>query len=183
MTNLTDRQQKILEILQSRNALAIEEIEKEFDISTATAYRDVRTLVQTGKAAKSAWGVKVAPPPVKTVQEGKCAYCSAPVNPRSMFILQMKDGSQQAACCAHCGLMALSRPGVQSALACDFIYSRMINARQGAYIFGSSVNLCCEPSILFFNNPEEGRRFQAGFGGELYTLEGALEKLHQEMTF
>jgi len=183
MSNLSDRQQKILELLQTRINLSIEEIEQEFEVSTATAYRDARGLVVAGAAAKTSRGIKLAPPIQKGGQEGKCAYCSAPINPRTVFILQMKDGSQRVACCAHCGLMALNQSGVQSALTSDFIYGRMINARQATYIWRSSVNLCCEPSILCFTNPEEGRRFQVGFGGELFTLEAALEKLNAEMTF
>ncbi len=183
MTTLTDRQQQMYELLQSRLSLTIEEIEQQFDISTATAYRDARALVMAGMAAKSSRGVKLAPPPEKHHPEGKCAYCGAPVNNRTLFILQMKDNTQRTACCPHCGLLALNKPGVQSALASDFIYGRMVNARQAAYVWGSMVSICCEPSVICFSNWEEGRRFQMGFGGELLTLEAAMDKLNQVTMF
>lgn len=183
MANLTDRQQQILELLQVRNSLSIEEIEKEYGVSTATAYRDARGLVISGLAQKTSRGIKLAPPTQKNQSDGKCAYCSAPLNPRTIFILQMKDGSQQAACCAHCGLMALNRPGVQVALTSDFIYGRMINARNAIYILRSSVSLCCEPSILCFTTQEDAARFKAGFGGDICVLEEALKRLNEEMMF
>jgi hypothetical protein len=177
MPTLTDRQQQLLEILQIRLRVSTEEIKTHFAISSATASRDIHALVLAGMAVKASHGVKLAPPAEQPFQEKKCAYCNGSVNERTVFIIQMQDGSQCSACCGHCGLMALDKAGVQTALATDFIYGRMVNVRQAIYVLGSTVNLCCEPSVLCFASEEEAHCFQLGFGGSIYTLESAISQL------
>ena len=177
MPTLTDRQQQLFEILQSRQRISTEEIKTHFAISSATASRDIHALVLAGMAVKASHGVKLAPPAERLFQEKKCAYCSGTIKERTIFIIQMQDGSQRSACCCHCGLMALDQAGVQTALASDFIYGRMVNARQATYVLGSRVNLCCEPSVLSFASEDEARCFQLGFGGSLYTMESAISQL------
>ncbi len=181
MQPLSDRQQQILELLQTRQRISTEEIRAHFDISPATASRDIHALVLAGLAVKASLGVKLAPPGEQSSQEKKCFYCNGTIKERTVFIIQMEDGSQRSACCCHCGLLALEQAGVNTALACDFLYGRMINARQAAYVLGSTVNLCCEPSVLSFDSEEEARRFQLGFGGDVYTMEPAIQKLKDLM--
>jgi nitrous oxide reductase accessory protein NosL len=77
--------------------------------------------------------------------------------------------------------LSLSHPKVVTALASDFLYGRMVNARQAAFLFGSSVDLCCAPSVLCFSNDADAQRFQAGFGGQVYNLEQAIVQLNQVM--
>ena len=179
---LTDRQEKILDWLQTHRSGSIEEIREQFAISTATAYRDARALVQAGIALKTSGGVRLAPPPDSTQSDGKCFFCGAPVNERAPFVIQLQDGSQRRACCPHCGLMSLSHPKVVTALASDFLYGRMVNARQATFLFGSSVDLCCAPSVLCFATEADARRFQAGFGGEVFALEQAIAELTNVMS-
>ena len=177
MQPLSDRQQQILELLQTRQRISTEEIRAHFDISPATASRDIHALVLAGLATKASLGVKLAPPTEESSQEKKCSYCNGMLKERTVFIIQMQDGSHSSACCCHCGLMALEQAGVKTALACDFLYGRMINATQAFYLLGSTVSLCCGPTVLAFASEEEARRFQLGFGGSVYTMEAAIEQL------
>ena len=180
MQTFTDRQQQILEVLHTQPSISIEEIKEHFAVSTATAYRDVQVLISAEVAVKTNHGLKLAPPPEPS-QKDKCFFCNGPTNERTAFIIQMQDGNQRSACCPHCGLMALHQSGVLSAMSCDFIYGRMVNARQATFVLGSAVNLCCEPSVLCFGSEEEAQRFQQGFGGSVYSLESALTHLEELM--
>ncbi len=181
-TMLTDRQEKILEWLQAHRTASIEEIREQFAVSTATAYRDARALVQSGMALKTNGGVRLAPPNDSAHAESKCFFCGAPVNERAPFVIQLQDGSQRRACCPHCGLMSISHPKVVTALASDFLYGRMVNARQAAFLFGSSVDLCCTPSVLCFASEADAQHFQAGFGGQVFNLEQAVAELNRVMS-
>jgi len=174
---LTNRQERMLEWLQTHGSISIEEIGSQFAVSAATAYRDVQALVKSGLALKTSGGVRLSPPATAVHAEGKCFQCGAPVNERAPFVIQLQDGSQGRACCPHCGLMALSHPKVATALASDYLYGRMINVRQATFLFGSSIDLCCVPSVLCFANETDAQRFQTGFGGQLYTLEQATAQL------
>lgn len=179
---LTDRQEKILEWLQTRRSASIEEIRAQFAVSTATAYRDARALVQAGTALKTSGGVRLSPPPDLAQAVGKCFFCGAPVNERAPFVFQLQDGSQRRACCPHCGLLSLSHPKVVTALASDFLYGRMVNARQATFLFGSAVDLCCTPSVLCFASESDAQRFQTGFGGQVFSLGQAIAELNQVMS-
>jgi nitrous oxide reductase accessory protein NosL len=57
----------------------------------------------------------------------------------------------------------------------------MINASQALYLLGSSVNLCCGPTVLAFANEEEAQHFQLGFGGSVYPMEAAIQELKKLM--
>ncbi len=178
---LTDRQQQIVDLLHIRLKISTEEIKRRFSISAATASRDIHALVLSGEAVQTSHGIKLAPPREPAVQERKCYYCGGSINDRTIFILQMEDGSQRNACCPHCGLMAIEQPGTQNALVRDFIYGRMVSASQAIYLLGSTVNICCEPSVLGFLSQEEATRFQTGFGGKTYALESVLAELKISM--
>jgi DeoR family transcriptional regulator, copper-sensing transcriptional repressor len=181
MPNLSDRQQQLLDLLHSRLKISTEEIKRTFSVSAATASRDIHALVLAGEAVQTGHGIKLAPPTDPIVQERKCYYCGGIVNDRTVFIIQMEDGSQRNACCPHCGLMAIDQPGTQNALVRDFIYGRMVNAHQAVYVLGSTVSLCCEPSVLGFLNQEEALRFQNGFGGKIFTFEAVLLELKDSL--
>ncbi len=169
MENLSERQQMLLEWLKAQNSVSVSEIEAHFSISPATAYRDVRALIQAGAAVKTFQGIKLAP----SSQEGKCAFCNGAINERTVFIFQLQDGSQRKACCPHCGLMGISQLDVVSALSSDFLHGRMVNARQATFLVESSVNLCCAPSVLCFASQDEALNFQKGFGGQCCSLDEA----------
>ena len=180
---LSDRQHKLLEWLRTRRAVSIAEIQQHFEVSPATAYRDMRALVEAGLAIKTAEGLKIPPPPGRTRSEGQCFYCGGSINERSIFLIQLSDGNQRSACCPHCGLLALDEPDVTSVLASDFLYGRMVNARQATFLLGSKVTLCCEPSALCFAAEEDALHFQLGFGGQVCSLDLAKSELLKLMRF
>ena len=146
---LTERQQQLLGYLLTYRSISMETIRKQFRISAATAYRDVQALVQAGMAVKISGGVKLyLPSNTSPEPTGNCSFCGKVINTRTLFIIQMQDGSQRNACCPHCGMMALGQPGVHSALAIDFLYDRLINVRQAVFLLESSVSVCCQPSVI-----------------------------------
>jgi len=182
MADLTERQRLLLDELNTRRALTIEEIQRLFSVSSATAYREIRALVERGEAIKTQGGIKLPPPrPVESIPTQACSFCGGEINERSIFIIQLKDGSRRKACCAHCGLMALGSFDSASALASDFLYHHMVNVRQAAFLLESSVSLCCQPSVLVFANRIDAEHFQAGFGGQVCTLEQAQQRLNAIM--
>lgn len=179
MKTLTDRQQIIFEQLQTRKSFSVEEIEKDFAISIATAYRDIHALVKAGLAMKTTGGVKLVKPIEQPQPVENCSFCGGTVQNRSAFVIQMDDGLQNRACCPHCGLLALKRPGAQSAFSTDFLYGRLVNARQAYFLFGGRVSMCCEPSVLCFANEEDAYSFQLGFGGEVLDLPQSLARMQE----
>ena len=179
MQAITDRQQGILERLQTNQSLSVEEIEREFSVSVATAYRDVHALVKAGLAIKTTGGVKLARLTVQKQPAEKCFFCSGTIKKQSAFVIQMENGSQNRACCPHCGLLALGKPGAQSAFSSDFLYGKLVNIRQAFFLFGGRVSLCCEPSVLCFATEEDAYSFQLGFGGEVLGLSQALARMQE----
>jgi DeoR family transcriptional regulator, copper-sensing transcriptional repressor len=175
MFTFTDRQQLLLEWLQNQRSASIGEIEAQFKISPATAYRDARALVQAGMALKTRNGVKLAPPPA--LADDKCVFCGGPINERLAFVFELQDGSLRKACCPHCGLMGFGKMDVVSAMASDFLYGHMINVRHATFLFESSLNLCCSPSVLCFCSESDAAQFQAGFGGHIHPFEQAVEQI------
>lgn len=179
---LTDRQQQLFEWLQIQSSVSVLEIEDHFGISSPTAYRDIRVLVQSGRAIKMNYGIKLASIEEPGQPVGKCTFCGGTIHQRVSFVILKVDGSHQSACCPHCGLMALDTPDVQSALASDYLYGRMVNARQATFLLNSSVFICCEPSVLCFADVKKARCFQAGFGGEICSLDQAKARVKEIMT-
>jgi DeoR family transcriptional regulator, copper-sensing transcriptional repressor len=181
MQSLTERQEKLLELLETQRQIGINSIREIFGVSAATAYRDANVLVRAGLATKTSHGFKIASPPKNERKDEQCFYCGGMINERVEFLIQMRDGSQRRTCCAHCGLLALSHAGVQTALASDFLYGKMINVRQATFVMESKVVLCCSPSVLCFANEEDARNFQMGFEGLVYNMEQATSRLEHLM--
>jgi len=179
MQTLTDRQQSIFEQLQTRKSISVEEIERDFAVSIATVYRDINALMEAGLAMKTTGGVKLARPVEQPQPVENCFFCGGTIQNRSSFVIQMENGSQNRACCPHCGLLSLRKPGVQSAFSNDFLYGRLVNARQAYFLVGCSVSMCCEPSVLCFATEEDAYNFQLGFGGEILDLPQALTRMQE----
>jgi len=177
MISLNERQNRLLEWLKGRPAVSLEEAQAFLGVSTPTVYRDARVLQQAGLARKNGQRLAYAPPD----EEKSCLICHGDVNERSAFTLYLQDGSRRRACCPHCGLMALRRFEVASALTPDFLYGRMVNVKQAVFLLNCSVGLCCEPPALCFASREDALNFQKGFGGQVGSLEDALAWVHDAM--
>ena len=177
MQNLTPRQREILKLVTEKGILSVEEIQQALGISQATTYREFQTLVRLGLAAKAPGGIRQIEVPLS-----HCIQCRKEINFRAAFFIEQVDGKQASACCPHCGLMFLSRrTDISTVLATDFFYGTRLNARQAVYVLGSSVSLCCYPSVLSFSSRVDAQRFALGFGGEVMDFVGAQNKVDKLM--
>ncbi len=179
MKKLSPRQQKILEWVAQKQVVSVEEMQRELGVSQATAYREIQVLTQMGLAAKVPGGVGC----LKEVDD-HCVHCGQIINPRTIFLIEHKDGKKSAACCAHCGLMALAGdPNVGIAMVADFLYGTMLNARTVWYVVDSDIDFCCRPSVLIFSHREDAQRFSRGFGGSVVDFTHAQNMVRQMMAF
>ncbi|GAB4487328.1 MAG: DeoR/GlpR family DNA-binding transcription regulator [Anaerolineales bacterium] len=178
MKSLSERQNRLLEWLKTRQTASVEEVQAAFEISTPTAYRDVRALLEAGAIQRLGQEIRLAP----AEDEKNCVVCHGEINERTAFIFHLQDGTRRSACCPHCGLMALQRLAVDYALTPDFLYGRMVNVRQAAFLLGGDVSLCCQPPVLCFASQADALNFQKGFGGHVGNLEEAQLWVRQAMT-
>jgi Fe2+ or Zn2+ uptake regulation protein len=163
MKNLSPRQREIINLLSQKEYLSAAELQERFEISQATAYREIQSLVEQGYAAKTPGGIGQS-----EQDTGKrCLQCKREAKPSLAFIIETSGGQKSTACCAHCGLMALEHQPVASAMATDYFYGTIINAAQAWYVLESQVAPCCSPSVLTFASQEDASRFAAAFNGKL----------------
>ncbi len=160
MKNLSPRQRLIVQLVTQKGDLAVAEICQATGISPATAYREIQELTRLGQVAKIPGGIG-------RVEQAatRCLHCGREVSPRLAFLIERQDGSQQSACCAHCGLLALAE--VRSAMTTDYLYGTLLNAATSWYVLASAVSPCCRPSVLSFSDRQDAERFAQGFGGEV----------------
>jgi hypothetical protein len=176
--NLSPRQREILKLVTQKGDASIEEIRLALGISQATTYRETQTLIQSGLVAKIPGGISLAETSTK-----RCIQCGQEGNPRVTFLIEHKDGGKTAACCPHCGLMALTRrEDISAAMTTDFFNGTLLNARQAWYVLGSDISLCCSPSVLGFLRRDYAERFTQGFGGEVMDFTSAQIKIGNLMT-
>ena len=198
--NATPRRKELLTMIQEKGGLSIKEITEAFDVSKMTIHRDLEVLESRGLIrrifggavpaddARSALPAASPPPqPIRIPHAGQqmdtCLVCLRPVTQHLLYGLTLSTGEQCFACCPHCGLSAHLRhkENITSAMTADFISGRPHPAHRSHYLMGSSAAPCCTPSILSFENDEQARRFQSGFGGKVGSLQEALEYLQEEM--
>ena len=163
MENLSDRQHQLYEWLLASDQLQLTEIQDRFNISVSTAYREIRVLLESGLVIKTKRGIRISPSISDKQSHEQCWHCGGMLNERVSFIIQLRDGGSRSTCCAHCGLMSLNQPNIQSAMTSDFLSGHMINALQGTYILKSSISLCCEPSVLSFATENDALTISNGF--------------------
>ena len=170
------RRAQILEWLNERGSLTIDEMARRFGVSTMTIHRDIDRLAREGAARKVRGGLMLpADPSSARPTPATCSMCGKPVPSRTAWVVTPNAGEQWQTCCAHCGLLRLHHAtGSQSVLAVDFLYGQMVNAYQATFVLGSDVTLCCVPSVLCFATRHDAERYTRGFGGDLMDFQGAL---------
>jgi DNA-binding Lrp family transcriptional regulator len=173
------RQQQIMEWLQSQRALPIDELASRLAVSAMTVHRDLDQLVKAGLVQKVYGAVElVETRPTSVDASTLCSLCHVDLPQRTAFVIHISAHEHVTACCPHCGLLLLQKtPQAISALTRDFIYGRMVNVMQAVYVFESRVQLCCVPSVLCFTSLDDAQAFQRGFDGEIMRFEQALAQV------
>lgn len=177
------RQLYILEWLQEQGSLTVEQLAGRFGVSAMTIHRDLHQLAAEGRVRKVRGGVVPVPAPAESAgARPRCVMCGKRASPRTAWVVTSTNGEQRHACCSHCGLLHLRHAAaVQSALAADFLYGRMVNVYQAYFVVGSDVTLCCMPSVLCLATRQEAERFRQGFGGivmDFFEATAALGQAH-----
>lgn len=175
-TELTVRQQQIVEWLRAEQSLTIGDLARRLGVSSMTVHRDHNDLAQQGLLRKVRGGavLAVARHGPQANSPATCVMCGKPVPARTAWVATQATGERWQSCCAHCGLLALLSSGqALSVLATDFIYGRMVNAFQATYVIGSEITLCCAPSTLCFAARADAERYSAAFGGDVFDFEAA----------
>ncbi len=197
----SQRRKELIAMIQEKGGLSLKEMTEQFEVSKMTIHRDLDVLESRGLIRRIFGGAvpadeakvlstpaislpslsRVAPPvhPLDT-----CLVCLRPVTQHLLYGITLASGEQYFACCPHCGLSAHLRhkENITSAMTADFISGRPHPAHRSYYLMGSAASPCCSPSILTFENEDQARRFLAGFGGKVGSLQEALEYLQEEMT-
>lgn len=177
-----DRQNQIVELLTERGSVQVDDLVKTLGVSKMTVHRDLDALEADGRLRKVHGGAALT----EAAQSSECTFCHGTIPPdsRSKVTLHMVDGTQQHACCPHCGLLALPSLGnsVLSVLVTDFLYGRVVNARAAAYVVKPALDICCSPTTLAFQAQADAERFQCGFGGQVLHLSQAIDVLRGEMS-
>ena len=178
----TSRQRKIIDLLELRGQLTIQELVAELDISPMTVHRDLNKLAAAGKVLKTHGGASLPPVEPSSVPAG-CAICKRTIPERTAVIVQTEQKGMHGACCPHCAMALLDRlPAIDLVLVTEFLYGQMVNASEAAYLIGSSVTYCCRPGILAFATWEDAEHFQRGFGGEILDLAQAQEAMRRKQS-
>lgn len=173
------RLEKIMELLRERRSLTTADLRRLLGVSSMTVQRDLSRLAEAGLVERVHGGVLLAG---AARSNTACAYCGKDVNPRTAFVLHLKDGQALQACCPHCGLRLLdSHPDAVSGMAADFLHGTMTNIKTAYFLLQADLTVCCAPSAFVFARRDEAERMQAGFGGKVVDLTQALEDLRQEM--
>jgi len=174
MTTPLDREKTILELLQKRGSVSIQELAETCGVSAMTIHRDLDKLAKAGRLQKKHGGAALAQP-----SPNQCAMCGKPISERTAFIIQLESGEQKRACCAHCGLIIQNHAkGVQQTLAADYLRGHILSAGQATYLLDSEMTVCCMPSALSFGSRQDAEKFQRGFGGKIANMREAVEYLH-----
>jgi DeoR family transcriptional regulator, copper-sensing transcriptional repressor len=178
MTTSLDREKKILAILQRQGSASIQELMDALGVSNMTIHRELDKLAKDGMVQKKHGGVLLATEP-RSGGANQCAMCGKPIPERTIFIIQLENGGQKRACCAHCGLMLQNHvEGAAHSLTADYLHGHIVHADQATYVIGSDLTVCCVPSVLSFGARQDAVKFQKGFGGSLANIGEAIRFLH-----
>lgn len=176
------RQQQILTWLELEGSMKISAISSRLNVSEMTVYRDLQPLIEQQKVQKTSNGVALSAP--SSLPADVCSYCFKTANSRMAFQLIKKSQQVEQTCCAHCGLLRYRdiEAEVAQIICRDYLKDTTISAKMAVYVLQADIRLnCCEPQAIPFDNLAQAKQFQAGFGGELYRFEQAMEYIAKEM--
>ncbi len=176
------RQESILMWLREESPLTIVQLAERLGVSAMTVHRDLGKLAAEKRVQKIHGGVKLATTTIPSVPTAAtvptatiCKMCGMRVARRTSFSIHNKQGETYHACCPHCGMLLLQRcDDVDSALAREFLYGRMVNVHQAFFVIDSDITLCCMPSTICFASESDAARFQKGYGGQVMDFETAV---------
>ncbi len=177
----SNRQKSILKKLEQSGEISIQLLADSLAVSTMTIHRDLNRLESAGLVVKKHGSVALsanrAAPDSNT-----CAMCGRAVNDRTAFTLNLTNGEQLRACCAHCGLMLQQKiEDVWQSFTTDFLHGHVVSTPQAVFLIENELTICCAPSVLTFGNRKDAERFQKGFGGKIAGMEETIEYLHGMM--
>ncbi len=166
------RRDAILNWLTEYRVLSIDDLASRLNVSIMTVHRDLETLVSSGRVEKSYGKVRMRSEAPQASRGSLCAMCGTAPSDRTIFTIHQQSGGLLTACCAHCGMILLTKQsGNYSALTKDFLHGRMVNVLQAYFVVNSRIQACCIPSVLCFASVEDANAFQLGFGGEVWSFE------------
>lgn len=172
-----------MEMIRQQGSVETNTLADTLGVSTMTIHRDLNKLAEAGIINKVHGGATLYQPTEKPVVPDVCPTCRKPVNRRTAFILQSDNGDQTQACCAHCGLMImLNAAQITNALTTDFLHGTIVSISQTTFLMHANLTICCSPTILTFDKPEDAIRFQRGFGGTLADFETARQFIADSMS-
>ncbi|HRF98684.1 MAG TPA: DeoR family transcriptional regulator, partial [Aggregatilineales bacterium] len=94
-SNSLDRENQILEYLQSHGSASILQLAEIFGVSNMTIHRDLHKLANAGKIIKKHGGATLPKSGNKTPEESSnCAMCGKSTSPRTLFIVKLDDGEE-----------------------------------------------------------------------------------------
>ena len=174
-TPVSEREKHILDRVKKKGSVSTQELADVLAVSTMTIHRDLKRLEEMGQIRKRHGGATQVS---DESGENLCAMCGKPVLGKNVFIIYLANNEQKTTCCPHCGLMLLTvTKGAWQSMTLDYLHGHMISANQAIYVIGCDLNICCVPTILSFGSRKEALSFQTGFGGELSSMDEAIQHL------
>lgn len=176
------RRQQIVALLNENELLLISDLSDQFAVSEMTIHRDLDRLEQAGKLRKVRGGAMAitSAEEATAVAPTHCHMCHAIPRRQTQVLIRFADGTNQVACCPHCGLMMLRHADqpIALALVTDFLHGDTLSAPSAYYLIAPDLTICCAPSVIALRREKDAQRFQKGFGGDVMRLNEAMAQLH-----
>lgn len=170
MNTPAERQAQIRAWLSSEGSIRLAELATRLGVSLMTVHRDAAALAERGVLVKSHGAVELPQQGAATVR--LCPMCRTPIQDRLRFSFTTRSGENREACCGHCAFMLVKHgEELNTLLATDYLYGRVMSAAQAHYVLNSRVAACCKPSVLPFLSAQDAEDFARAFGGEVMALE------------
>src|SRR5690625_3764707 len=179
-----ERQNRIRELIRTKENIKISELSKELSVSDMTIHRDLKPLITEGLIVKTFGGIMLAQKHPVSSEHQQCIYCCREIIPRMSYRMVTDSNHIEIACCAHCGLLRhhqLDHEVVQ-AICHDFLRHTTISASKAWYVMNTSIDIgCCQPQVLAFELKKHANHFIKGFGGDVLSFYQAIQVLLEKM--